>query len=813
MEKTRTQKQLATHLNGAEDETLSEIKNNQTEADIMIENEKIEKDFASEIYNSLESLFSNKNPTQLFCLNWPGTVLDYDRLKWDKEANTNGNMPEEALVRQSLLLDQYIPPAQISQPDGTRVSDRYKQALRQLAPIPNENLIRLQAIIRDRLNKKVSVMIDGENKTVTMIEQLSYLYKKWTDAKTSWAQLQQEEMNKLQRKYLSAPDAWWSEYLVWYGQHAEANIQKINAAHQEILVNFPLTEWTDAIAILGTGDDGGLAEAKLMMDNAQLYVPHQEGFNFAPTTGTPYNWTNIIKPSTNFIDLLADPESQKMSLDNTLTAITQQINAWMAIMPQIDDEAVHKAALKFYEAENNFSTAQAEILKLYNANFIEAVKIFCDIMASRNKNNIFTKTAEDSETKKLTEEINGLATNLNTSNPNAGGAAFPTGKKFDWEIIKKVADSIAKGQDMLIDKQNSLTVTGRELASAAIKYLELEGKRSSNFEWLRNYVEQLVYALDKIKTQIKNHASASNTYYKYLESPENSDNKNSTNTFGTDAFPNKNTIPENYYWARHVITVTKEQLKKESSLSTSFKKTGWGVNFFLGSAGGEKTETGTSFAESFMDKESKIEIGFLATKVLIDRYWMKAEIFNHTANFFRTMDKPISPNPSIPKESYSGNASNINEYKSGYENGSDPKNVLTNSLLPAYPVAALLAKDVVVKVKLKETETSLARKTEKSVKSEGGGFFCFNVSKSQSSQSESESMNSYFMAGQMISRAPAPQIIGYWLQLTPPDESKVLSPEIATEIANALGFLEKIENAQTTLELSNITPEKPSILN
>ncbi len=39
-------------------------------------------DFSEAIYNAIIASFANKNPTQMFCLCWPGTVLDAGYLGW-----------------------------------------------------------------------------------------------------------------------------------------------------------------------------------------------------------------------------------------------------------------------------------------------------------------------------------------------------------------------------------------------------------------------------------------------------------------------------------------------------------------------------------------------------------------------------------------------------------------------------------------------------------------------------------------------------------------------------------------------------------
>jgi hypothetical protein len=51
------------------------------------------------------------------------------------------------------------------------------------------------------------------------------------------------------------------------------------------------------------------------------------------------------------------------------------------------------------------------------------------------------------------------------------------------------------------------------------------------------------------------------------------------------------------------------------------------VDFFFGSAGGQSKEAFQKFSSDYMDDSSEIQIGMLATKVLIERPWMHPELF------------------------------------------------------------------------------------------------------------------------------------------------------------------------------------------
>lgn len=744
-------------------------------------------DFSSAIYEAIVASFANKNPTQMFCLCWPGTVLDAEHLGWSDSEETAGNMPERALIRSSQVLDQYVPPSPITQPDGTRVSDRYKQAISQLGPKPSVDLIRLQEIIRKRLQAPITVVIGGKDVTMRLVDYFDYLYQQWIRARQDWGKLQSEMRAKFKQDNPLDPTRAWDEYLAWYATNAEGHIQDINAKYDQLIVEFPLTAWQDAITVLDTTDDGGLGEAKQLVRNGNIPVPYQEGTNYYPTRGVPYSWAKEIKPSTKFIDLLADPEAQQQALDTARRQLELEIRTWMAIIPQIDDAAVKANADAFQKAGAGFSAAQTTLFKTYTENGVTAVKIFCDIMESRG--NPLSGVNNPTEQTALTTDINQLGANLGAAEPKKG---VPSA--MNWGQIKAIADDVGTGQGKLVDAQQNLIDSGWALAGAASKFLESDANRIQ-FKWLDAYVKQLETKLEAVNRLEKQLASASNVYYNYLYSPENVAEKEKfpatdltdTNKFGTNSFPSKLDYPANNRWTQLTVTINKTQLATSKTMNTYFDRMQWGVNLFLGSGGGSTEVSGTEFAEGFMENTSEIQIGFLCTKVLIDRAWMKPEVFAHTSDFFRTLQKPLAPNTQMTHDQLMGD-----------EGQQRLLNLLNNNSFPAYPVAVLIAKDVTIKVKIDMAKSEALRSTSKSVKSQGGGFLVFSISRSEAASSEEDSMNSFVMNGQMIARAPAPQIIGYWTQFLPPDRSTYIDEATARDIAEAIGFIGKLQGAHAT---------------
>jgi hypothetical protein len=780
---------LTQKMNGVKNVRKAISSKNQPAPSAIEEEPKIPNDFTGAIYEALTKAFANKNPTQLFSVCWPGTIIDHDRLSWDPSEETGGNMPERSLIRSAQLLDIYVPPSPLTQPDGTKVSDRYRAAISQLGPLPNIELIELQNIIRNKLDTTVTIEENGKEVEVTIAKWFSILNQKWATAKRQWGEEQQRMQQFFKDQYPLDKNKWWNEYLNWYANNAEGWIDKINSAYDELISTFPLVEWEDAIAVLDTKDNAILTEAKQLLRNISVPIPRQEGIKYVPATGIPYSWPNQIKPSTKFIDLLSDPESQQMKLETAVQQLQIEARSWMAILPQVNSQQLSDAANAFEDAVGKFASAQSGLIGQYTENTVTAVQAFCDIMESRGK--FLGDVSDSNEQTKLTDEVS----NLESSLARAAGKTPAT--NIDWKLIKDIADKIGKGQNDLVEKQQALINSGVALAGAADKFLSSKA-RSTEFAWLEPYVRQLEEKLATLNAQIANRASASNVYYNATQSVSGSVNPNESPDFGAQLMPSVLNYPDNPNWTEIKITLNAEQLESSDKMNTFFSQLQWGVDLFLGSAGGSDMNSGAAFASTYMEQSSEIQIGFLAMKVLIERPWMKPEVFINSKGYFRSLDMGLAPVKQVTTDDLLGPKGNdliltlINDY-----------------LFPSYPVAMLVAKDITVKVNLKAAETKRLKDYQKSVKSQGGGFLCFSISNSESAESNNESFNSYCMAGQFIARSPAPQIIGYWNQLTPSDNSTVLTQDTARDIAAAIGFTQQLNQAHSAGYEVKKTPVRP----
>lgn len=745
-----------------------------------------------QLYKNFVNIFGNSNPLQVFSLVWPGTTLD--AASYASDMSKPGPLPASIEIAQSMLFDQYYPVATITQPDGTRVSDRYQQALDHYGPVPNAALLKLQELIRERLAQPTTATVDGKTVTMSLLDKFNLLYGAWVEKREKWSRLKTAELTTLQN---SGDANWWDEYITWYENNAGSYIDDINASYDRLLAEFPLNAFEDAIAILDTHEAAALLRAKQDIRNAPLPVPTQIGTEFVVATAIPRDWGNSLVPSTKFTDLLADPAAQQRYLDLCVTQLTQQIAAWSAVLaqmpPSTSKDDMDKALADFNAASTNYRTTTSGLITTYTANVVTAVKIYMQTMGG----GVITESANAAtdvvaETNTLIEGLTGTKGTLDATT---------------WD---KAATDIKAGMDDLNASTQNMVGAGTELGNKATAFLQTkvaEGLR----DMIAPVLAQLTSQLTALKQQISNFSSSAfRTQQLQAENAAQTANPNAVIT--PAAFPSTTDSALNQRWTEVTLQVTTEDMKTASSTSTSFEQTNWSVDLFFGSGGGSSQTSSEQFASSYLDDKSTIQIGMLATKVLIERPWMHPEIFNLSQKFYRVIDEPVTTPANPPANGWVRPALVAEKVGGGADDGTAATNcaAINRGMFPAYPVAVLLVKDVTIKISTSYDKTNALQSYSQSNSSQGGGFLCFSTSKEQSSSASSKSVNSYAMAGDYVFRVPAPQVAGVWLQITPDDNSQVLTMEEAEDIAKMLGFVNNLKSIADGGRLVKETPQPQS---
>nr|GAT54779.1 predicted protein [Mycena chlorophos] len=213
-------------------------------------------------------------------------------------------------------------------------------------------------------------------------------------------------------------------------------------------------------------------------------------------------------------------------------------------------------------------------------------------------------------------------------------------------------------------------------------------------------------------------------------------------------------------------SATRTSLAQSHASASSDK---WSCNLWYASASGSSSSSSASSSTSTKTSEDNIEVAFRATLVTIDRGgWFQPQFFKQSQAFYK-----------------------INKDITWVNQEVDGKTV--KGLMPGFPVAFLLAKDIVIRITHSSTSSSDSSANDKANSEVGGGFLCFSISKGSASQSGSESSNFEPRSNGYIVKIPGPQILGYMIQETDADQGELMPAKLDHEKF----FVPKEEGDQT----------------
>jgi hypothetical protein len=226
-----------------------------------------------------------------------------------------------------------------------------------------------------------------------------------------------------------------------------------------------------------------------------------------------------------------------------------------------------------------------------------------------------------------------------------------------------------------------------------------------------------------------------------------------------------------------LLKISDLEEKGETSLDQQAQSMSWGVSTWFGSASGQSSSSSAKSAQSSSFFNQEIEIGFRVAKVSFDRGgWFNPQLFKMSHAFYRLADLRVSPGLNIDqvKNKSQTDLQTLTQYQGDIDgNGNKETN---NYILPAFPVAMAIAKDITIKVKITKTNSASAKSVVESSSAAGGGFLCFSVSSASSSKNSSESVFHGSHGEYYYIRIPGPQVIGYFLQFVPKDNSTPYEP-------------------------------------
>lgn len=196
--------------------------------------------------------------------------------------------------------------------------------------------------------------------------------------------------------------------------------------------------------------------------------------------------------------------------------------------------------------------------------------------------------------------------------------------------------------------------------------------------------------------------------------------------------------------------------QSSGSMSSSASASSSGVSFWFGGYSQSKSSPSSEFKDFSSSSDTQIDIGFHVTKVDVSRAWFNPGVMLLSSDMFNLAGKRISYNGTED----SGNHTEDSMFRQ-----------MNASIFPCFPVAFVIAKDVTIRLTNENAMSSTVRSAMQEQVSRGGGIFCFRGSSSSSTESSSHESKVQNTSKGLTIKFPGAQILGWYLEKTPKDES------------------------------------------
>lgn len=696
--------------------------------------------FLDILYNKIISVIGGDNPNQYFCMSLPGTIVNPK----DYSYNTDDEKPAHVKANESKLVNKLFDACFMTAVDnGKHFQNQYRTALNMLSPKLNRDLFEMKVRLREVLMTPYKYDFGTGTEDTMTLEQVFYrLYSEYVNAKAAWNQKQMDKKAELKRTIID-PNERKDAYLEWYGLIAESERVILEEKLGKVLNVFSPSDMNIINGILNCGVGGELEEARTSMDMVQEISP--DGGYIYPVKLYPSDWFKLLESSFTGVDLLesAPALSQKMKLlEMQRSNLMINIAKLMSLIPNssevaelkqecVEKEQAYTAAVKSCVDENINATSEV----------VKGIVSLC--MKEDNK-------------KDVTPPSNVQIERVLNQNKKEG-------KKITADEVKAFVDTIQKHATACYNAQVDAVNAASAASAAALTWCEKNNKLQ-----LKNMLEPLKVQLESVNTEI------ATLQDKIALSKAVLDNKVDNGT--ADVMPNKETDG----FTQLLVQASMSSIKNQSSKSSESSNSKWGVSFLLGGYSSNKSHQES--VESSLDESSKMEIqiGMNIAKVQIERSWFNPGVFQLTNNMYNFSSNKISASNDI-----SFADSNAEEVQKRFDEMND-------CIFPAYPVAFVIAKDVSIRF---ASESNISASFAQSIEdhaSQGGGFLNFSGNSSKDSSSGSSAAVANSNANGVTVRFAAPQILGYYMQVTPTDKSVHINSTTDNDMS-VIGFVSKFK--------------------
>nr|WP_325241336.1 hypothetical protein [uncultured Oscillibacter sp.] len=711
------------------------------------------------IYNHVNKLLGAGS--QLFAMEFPARPLNAR----DYEYNTDDcystlTKPYTVQEREFLLSDQLYDLSPVVQgTNGERLSTVFNTVINNYVP----RLEALKSFVNDQKNLRewllapVTDEVRGERKTMSRMAMARELYDEFLERRNEWYSTK----NRVYEEYRARDDL--DGYANWLSSEGLVQEEQISNFYNDAVVRGHYHEVLTLLGFLNVSSPSEALENTKQKMRSSLRRSLDGSTDVYPVQFQPSDWFKSLRPNLSPKDLTMAAESlaaDYRAKQRRLRGLKAQLAEQTAI--EIPAEEQERLKTEVENRRQQLSQSQQALLSQYGSGALSAVKAVIGIY--KNERNPYAKAQEVIDKARSAKDKQKL--DLTESRV--------------CDLLEDIADDVVKSiiqscqaQDAVLQDINRLNEARMACSEAKVRDMTLQKQR------IEEQIQTVQADLDFLTPLVTGTIAAAST--------EGAADADAALLTASDEAQDENFMDV-------IIKSDESGSFSSNSTSSSSSQSSWSLGGWFWSGGGSRSTQNAAEAQKKMELNKKLEIGFRVKKVSIDRGgWFNPTIFKLSDNYYRLADIRVSKGltkTDVHKASSAGmnSAAQLNELVT-YEAEVNGEHKKLSYVLPSFPTGFVIAKDITIRIQCDKTSAESSRKYMEQSDARGGGIFGFRANSGSSSKSQSESAYFGSTSNFFYIRIPGPQILGWFLELTPADNAspyQKLDPSLYSDALDAL---------------------------
>ncbi len=749
-----------------------------------------EANIATLMYYNLNKVFGGGS--QLFAMEFPGRIVN--RLDYAypiDDYNSTLSKPYIVAENEFRLADNMMDLSPIVQgPNGSYLSNLYNTAIHNYTPkIDNlKDFVTDKMELRLFLMEKITDEIDGEVITCSRMEFCQKTYLRYLENKYKW---DQEKIDK-QKQYTTSGEL--DEYAKWLATTSWTKDHELETLFNDAVVR---GFYHEIMTILGFLDISSPAErltAAKQNKRSSVRRSIDSSRDILPVRFEPSNWFRSLMPNYSPQDLTLDADylaTEYKSKRALLTSLEAELR--VLVSHNIGAEDISKLENQVALAKKTMLEAEKKYYNTYTQAQVEAIKLAFEI-ASKGDIVGFISGGES----KVLSELMNVVSNANFM------------ELFGVETTEDGSDPASVNPiEMLIEDIYTLYAEHLDYFTAFNELMNTQMALTQ--AQTSEYDDQIEILSEKIKLlkQELNQISVILTSDAVHNNAADTSSQVNTDLLPISKYDEDTTFTDIVFNVSESLgSMSSEQKAKYASFSGRLG------NWFINSSTSVDYDASSSkFIQSMMNQE--ITIGMRATKVTIDRGgWFDPSIFDISGSYMK-LDKKISAGAGLTAQdimdAFMGESGT---YEQGFlstiqsmltyrnEDGSEGKYIL-----PAFPTSFIIVKDVVIKFSGIQTKSEYYEEFRKLAVNTSTQIFGFRMTGGYGSQSSMGYQNDSNGSLNFYIRIPGPQILGWFMEMTPKDNASDYQSLSKSEYFNdIMSAMKDYREKMRELESKNTAP-------